>query len=153
MICRTAASQARGEGAALAAGHRSCGECRRPDYVRFKDAWATVNGLDAGTVKAGDMDRGLHPDRVVGRGKHRPKPTFTTTLDSIPDGVMFHRQEDDQVALLKWKGGAWVWAPEGYGEGMVLGQGQRIEVLTPKTVVGVIRAGYVPMVHGSLLQS
>ena len=35
----------------------------------------------------------------------------------IPDGVMFHLGEGDQVALLKWKGRAWAWSPEGYREG------------------------------------
>ncbi len=45
------------EATALAAGHRPCGECRRADNVRFKEAWATLQGLDAGTVKAGEMDR------------------------------------------------------------------------------------------------
>ena len=137
------------EATALAAGHRPCGECRRADYVRFKNAWASVQGLDAGTVKAGDMDKVLHPERVAGRGANRYKPTFTTTFGSIPDGVMFHVGEDDQAALLKWKGRVWFWKPEGYGEGPVLGQGQRVEVLTPKTVVQLIRAGYVPGVDGS----
>jgi len=96
------------EATALAAGHRPCGECRRADYVRFKESWAAVQGLDAGTVKAGDMDRVLHPERVAGRGANRYKPTFTTTFGSIPDGVMFHHWENDQVALLKWKDRPWV---------------------------------------------
>ncbi len=50
----------------------------------------------------------------------------------IPDGVMFHRQEDDQTALLTWKGSAWPWSPEGYREGTWMDQGQRVEVLTPR---------------------
>ena len=54
---------------------------------------------------------------------------------------MFRRGGDDQVALLKRKARAWVLSLEGYGAGSVLGKGQRIEFLTPKTVVGVIRAG------------
>ncbi len=138
------------EATALAAGHRPCGECRRADYSHFKEAWATVQGLDTGTVKAGDMDKVLHPERVAGQGKHRYKPTFTATFGSIPDGVMFHVGEGHQVALLKWKGRAWVWSPEGYGGGPVLGQGQRAEGLTPKTVMEVIRAGYLPGVHRSV---
>ena len=141
------------EATALAAGHRPCGECRRADYVRFKDAWASVQGLDAGTLKAGDMDRVLHPERVTGRGKHRHKPTFTTTFGSIPDGVMFHQGEGDQAALLKWKGQVWAWSPDGYRDGPWMDQGQRVEVLTPRTVRAVIGVGYVPMVHGSLSQS
>ena len=94
---------------APAAGHRPCGECRRADYVRFKEAWATVRGLDTESVKAGDIDRGLHPERVAGQGKHRHKPTFTATFGSIPDGVVFHQGQGDLVAMLKWKGRAWAW--------------------------------------------
>ncbi len=131
------------EATALAAGHRPCGECRRADYVRFKEAWATVHGLDADTLKAGEMDGVLHPERVAGQGKHRHKPTFTTTFGSIPDGVMFHQGEGDPAALLKWMGRAWVWSPERYGGGPVLRQGQRVEVLTPKGVVAINPRGTV----------
>ena len=97
------------------------------------------------------MDRVLHQERVAGRGANRFKPTFTTTFGSIPDGVMFH-QEGDQAALLKWKGRVWAWAPEEYREGTRMDRGQVVEVLTPRTVVDVIRAGYVSGVHGSLPQ-
>ena len=138
------------EATALAAGHRPCGECRRADYLRFKDAWANVRGTDAGKLKAADIDRVLHTDRVAGRGKHRYKPTITATFGSIPDGVMFHQGEDDTVALLKWKGQVWAWSPEAYREGTRSNQGQAIEVLTPISVVAVMRAGYVPGVHGSV---
>ena len=68
----------------------------------------------------------------------------------IPDGVMFHRGENDPVALLKWKGRAWGWSPEGYRAGPRMDQGQPVEVLTPRTVVKMIGAGYVPEVHGSV---
>ncbi len=85
--------------------------------------------------------------------KRRYKPSFTTTFDSILDGVMFHHGEGDQAAMLKWKGRAWVWFPEGYREGHRVDQWQRVEVLTPRTVVDVIRAGDVPGVPGSLSQS
>ena len=138
------------EATALAAGHRPCGECRRADYMRFKEAWARVHGQEVGTVKAGDMDRVLHPERVAGRGGNRYKPTSSTTFGSIPDGVMFHQGEDDPVAQLKWKGRVWAWSPEGYRDGTRMDQGQSIEVLTPISVVGVIRAGYAPGVHGSV---
>ncbi len=95
------------------------------------------------------MDRVLHPGRVAGRGKHGHKPTFTATFASIPDGVMFHRQEGNPVALLTWKGAALVWSPEGYTDDGAISPEQTVVVLTPKTVVEVIRVGYVPMVLGS----
>ncbi len=138
------------EATALAAGHRPCGECRRADYVRFKGAWATVRKLNAEPLKAGGIDSVLHPERVAGRGKHRIKPTFTAKFGSIPDGAMFHRGQGDRMALLKWKGRTWIWSAEGYQEGPMVGQAQSCEVLTPKTVVDVIRAGYLPSVHRSV---
>ena len=52
------------------------------------------------------------------------------------------------MALLKRKGRGWAWAPEGYRDGRWMDQGQRVEVLTPRTVVDVIGAGYVPRMHG-----
>ncbi len=138
------------ESTALAAGHRPCGYCRRADYVAFKEAWATAGGLDVGTLKAGDIDRVLHRERISGRGANRIKPTFTTTFGSIPDGVMFHLLEARQTALLKWMGLVWVWSPEGYVEVPQMDQGQSIEVLTPRTVVEVIRAGYRVGMYGSV---
>ena len=135
------------EATALAAGHRPCAECRRADYVRFKDAWVTVQVLNGGTLKAGDMDKILHPERVGGRGANRYKPTFTTGFESIPNGVMFHVGEGDPVAFLKWKDRAWAWSPEGYREGPRMGQGRAIEVLTPQDGRGRdrgrVRAGSV----------
>ena len=95
------------------------------------------------------MGRGRHTDRVAGRGKHRYKPTITATFGSIPDGVMFHQGKDDTVALLKWKGQVWAWSPEGYLKLPVKDQGHPLEILTPKTVVDVHGAGYVPGVPGS----
>ena len=58
---------------------------------------------------------------------------------------MFLRVENNQAALLDL----------GLGSGRVrvssvLGQGQRVEVLTPKTLMEGIRAGIVPKVHGSV---
>jgi hypothetical protein len=138
------------ETTALAAGHRPCGYCRRADYIHFKTAWATAGGLDVGTLKAGDIDRVLHRERVSGRGANRIKPTFTTTFGSTPDGVMFHLLEARQTALLKWMGLVWAWSPDGYGKGPQIDQEQPIEVLTPASVVEVIRGGYTPTVHGSV---
>ena len=62
---------------------------------------------------------------------------------------MFHQGEGDQAAFLKWKGRGWAWAPEEYREGTRMDQGQAVEILTPRTVLDVIRVGYVPEVHGS----
>ncbi len=60
----------------------------------------------------------------------------------IPDGVMFHQGEGDPVALLKWKGRAWAWSPEGYEEGPRMDQGQPIEVLTQEPGIKLRMAGF-----------
>jgi hypothetical protein len=83
--------------------------------------------VDAGTAKAGAIDRELHPERVVGREKHRVKLTFTATYGSIPYGGMFHQGEGDQAALLKWQGRVWAWTPKGAGNapGWIRGSGSK----------------------------
>ena len=53
------------------------------------------------------------------------------------------------TGMLKWGGGALAWAPEGYREAPALRPELSVAVLTPPTLVEVIRAGYRPMVHPS----
>jgi hypothetical protein len=50
------------EATALAAGHRPCSECRHADYLRFREAWMDTHA--GGPVRADDMDRILHEERV-----------------------------------------------------------------------------------------
>ena len=74
------------EATALAAGHRPCGECRRADFLRFREAWLVGNpdrGLDA-DAPAGAIDRELHRDRLGADGRSLAYPA---TLASLPDGV------------------------------------------------------------------
>src|SRR5262245_51053361 len=54
------------EAAAFSAGHRPCAECRRADYVRFRDLWANHFG---GASGADDMDLRIHADRLAGKAK------------------------------------------------------------------------------------
>jgi hypothetical protein len=134
---------------ALAAGHRPCGECRRADYVRYRDALATHLGVEPTSLKAADMDRLLHSDRVTGRGTSRTKPTIATTFGAIPDGVMFTLRDGPRDAWLKWRGRSWRWSADGYGLPRSLDAAQPIDVLTPASTVAAIRTAYVPGVHAS----
>ena len=70
-------------------------------------------------------------------------------LVDAPGGVMLHHVEGDQAVLLTCRGGS----GPGYGkalDGPRMDQGQAVEVLTPRTVVEVIGAGYVPELHGAV---
>jgi len=135
------------EATALAAGHRPCCECRRSDYVRFRAALAAALGRDANALKAGDMDRVLHADRVAGRGRQRFKRTFAAVFGSLPDGTMFHLGGNEPVALLKWQDMVWIWSPQGYGAPRTIDRRRPVEVLTPKATVDAFRVEYVPSVH------
>jgi len=55
------------EATAFAAGHRPCFFCRRDDAVRFRAAWEEGNGV--ANVRAGDIDRVLHRERLDGTRK------------------------------------------------------------------------------------
>ncbi len=137
----------RDEATALAAGHRPCAECRREDFKRFVAAWHKGNsdfGLPENAPIA-EIDRILHRERVT-RG--REKVTFEANIDDLPDGVFVVSPEAPETACLKWGGFLHVWRPEvGGGDVPVpLFKGQKVTVLTPRSIVRAIAAGYMPQV-------
>lgn len=128
------------EATALAAGHRPCAECRRARYTEFTALWQQVHGgPEAGRSLPQTIDRALHAARIA-RGR---KVTFTADIADLPDGVMVAAGE---TAVLIWRGGQFDWSFEGYRPRPVPLAGL-VEVLTPKPLVEVIRAGFVPQVH------
>jgi hypothetical protein len=136
------------EATALAAGHRPCGECRRADFRRFKTTWLVAN-RDRGLgpdVLIGAIDRELHRDRLEPDGRPR---TFLAELGSLPDGV-FVVLPGIAEALLLWREGVVPWSPAGYGAFRRAPRGQCATVLTPRSTVRTIAAGYVPAVHPNL---
>lgn len=129
------------EAGALAAGHRPCAECRYPDYQRFRAAWAAGHHLGA-LPSADELDRALHPQRILHDGARllRPAP-----LDALPDGVFVQWRDDPWL----WaRGRLWRWTPGGYDERSDPFDGPA-DVLTPLSTVATIRAGYRPQVHES----
>ena len=137
------------EATAFAAGHRPCGECRRPDYLRFLDAWAKATGSDRAKLRAVAIDEIMQESRQVkrpGRGS-RDQRTWRADLAGLPDGSFVRLANDDH---------AWVasgsrllrWSHDGYDQVKKRPSGE-VEVLTPKATVAVFRAGYRPMLHPS----
>ena len=125
------------EAVALAAGHRPCAECRHDDYARFRAAW-TRAGL--GETSADAMDRRLHADRLAGP---RTRRTYREPMEALPDGVFV---EIDGAAWLLWGQGMLPWTPAGYRaprDRMT----DSVNVITPRSLVAVIHAGYRPTVH------
>jgi hypothetical protein len=127
------------EAAALAVGHRPCAECRHADYVAFQSAWRRV--YSAASASADAMDAVLHTERRV-----RPwvKRTYAGVWTELPTGTY--------VAL---DGRAWLvlddvlraWSPDRYGDRRRRPTDGEVTVLTPPSLVAVLRAGYPVAVH------
>jgi hypothetical protein len=122
---------------ALASGHRACAECRRADYDRL----VAILG-----ARADAIDGRLHEERLDpatgGQRRH------TAQLDDLPDGSFVLWRDAPHLVLgeelLRW-------TPAGYAERSPR-PGDRAALLTPPSLVGVLRAGWdplVPLLHGS----
>jgi hypothetical protein len=116
---------------AMAAGHRACSECRRADYVRVRDRLA-LGGADA-------IDAQLAAERDGSRRR--------VAVSELPDG-----------AFVLWDGAPHLvledtlrrWTPGGY-DPPVPASGAH-ELITPRSLVEVLRAGWeplVPFIHAS----
>ncbi len=124
---------------ALAAGHRPCCECRHQAYQTFQSYWRDVVSAQAG---ADDMDRTLQADRRLRGGGKR---TFQAWCEDLPAGT-FIGQGD--VAWLLRGDQLLRWTPSGYAERRAR-PNELVTVLTPRSTVALLRAGYVPGVHSS----
>ncbi len=133
------------EATSLAAGHRPCAECRRSRFQSFCAAWAAGNAKDlvSGPLSADRIDRVLHSERVQRGGG---KVTYGAIVSSLPAGVII---EHEGSAFLLWAGKLRPWSFSGYGPAADVVSAARVEVLTPKSIVAAIRAGFVPQVHAS----
>jgi hypothetical protein len=128
------------EATSLAAGHRPCAECRRPRYDEFRRAWA---GRGESLPSAVEMDDVLHVERLRPDGGKR---TWRARLGSIPDGVLV---EHAGRPHLLWRGALRVWSFAGYGAPERVSSQAAVAVLTPRSIVRTIRAGFKPQVHES----
>ncbi len=129
------------EAVALAAGHRPCAECRHAAYQSFRTAWTDALGLPARPA-ADDIDRVLHRERRLAGGA---RVSYPAPLSELPDGVFIAR---DGESWLVHDGGLRRWTPAGYTDRADQFGGQAA-VLTPRSTVAAIQAGYRPLLHPS----
>jgi len=89
------------------------------------------------------MDSVLHLERRV-----RPwvKRTFTADLESLPDGSYV---AVDGHAWLVLDGALLAWSADGYHDRRRRPPAGEVAVLTPPSIVAVLRAGYQPALHPS----
>lgn len=134
------------EATSLAAGHRPCAECRRRRYEEFRAAWDVgQRGPDAarGFLSAEAIDGVLHADRLEAGGVKR---AYVAVLSSLPDGTMVDYSGGPHLA---WKGRLSPWSFSGYGPAVAAPSETKVAVLTPRSIVLAIRAGFIPQVHES----
>lgn len=124
---------------ALAAGHRPCCECRHQAYKTFQSYW---RGAVSTATSADAMDRRLQADRRLRGGGKR---TFLAPSDELPAGTFIGQGGE---AWLVYGDYLLRWTPRGYAERQVR-PSELVTVLTPRSTVAVLRAGYVPGVHAS----
>jgi hypothetical protein len=110
---------------AFAAGHRPCALCRRQDYLRVLEVTGEP-GADA-------LDARLHGERTGGRPLVR--------IGTLPDGAFVLHRDAPQIVL---DGRLRAWSFSGYGPA-VEPPGET-ELITPPTLVEVLRAGWDPVV-------
>jgi hypothetical protein len=129
------------EATALAAGHRPCAECRREDFVRFRQAWMDTH--PGASPRVDDIDRVLHAERIDAGGRKR---LHEARLSDLPDGAMVAEQDRAWIVL---GGDLLAWSPFGYGDRLAMPGSTTVRTLTPPSLIDVIRAGYDPGVHPS----
>jgi hypothetical protein len=129
---------------AFASGHRPCALCRREDYDRFAGLWQALHPGQAG---ADAIDEQLHSERVA--PGTRAQLHHEARLHELPDGA-FVLQEDGPRLVL----GAELlrWTPSGYAGRSARPASLQVEVITPPSLVSVLRHGWqpvVPLLHPS----
>jgi hypothetical protein len=119
------------EAVSFAAGHRPCGECRRPAYTAYRDAWP------GRPPSATAMNRQLHRERLE-RGTHVRRLHELRWAD-LPDGVFVLRGRHPELVV---GGHLAEWTTEGYCARRQLPRAGTVPVLTPPATIAVLRAGY-----------
>ena len=129
---------------AFAAGHRPCSLCRHQDYTRLGEIW---RDLHPGHVGADAIDGQLHTERVA--PATRAQLHHEASLDDLPDGAFVLKERAPWLVL----GGSMLrWTAAGYDARRPRPAGGQAVVITPPSLVMVLREGWeplVPMVHPS----
>ena len=120
---------------ALAAGHRPCFECRREDAEAFRARFGEGRRLSAPA-----MDALLQAERLEGARKRIHEAAF----EDLPDGCVVAL---DGRALAVRGGTLAPWSFAGYGQPRAIPRG-RAFVLTPPSILRVLREGYSPIWAG-----
>ena len=132
------------EATAFAAGHRPCALCRRADYNRFVEIW---QALHPGQSGADAIDAQLHDERIDPGSRARRH--HDAAFDDLPDGVFVLHEGAPHLVL---GDGLLAWSAGGYRSRAARPTGGRARLITPPSLVAVLRTNWqslVPVVHPS----
>ncbi|UPA27449.1 hypothetical protein [Shinella oryzae] len=125
------------EAVALAAGHRPCFFCRRPQAEQFRACFP------AEQPSAPEMDARLHAERLE-NGQKRRHP-MDGPPSALPDGAVV---AVGVHAYTMRNGRAHRWTVDGYAPAQDLDHADSL--LTPPSTIMALRAGYSPVFHPSI---
>ena len=126
------------EATAMAAGHRACALCRRGDYNRLTALWGE---LHPGQIGADAIDARLHDERLAPGA--RTQRHHEAPIDALPDATFVLREGAPWLVL---GGQLLAWTPAGYAARVPRPTRERAVVITPPSLVAVLRAGWDPLV-------
>jgi hypothetical protein len=126
------------EATAFAAGHRPCALCRREDFNRFAGIWGE---LHPGQVGADAIDAQLHAERID--PQTRAQLRHEAALDELPDGAFVLEEGQPHLVLGP---DLLTWTPSGYATRNPRPAHQQALLITPRSLVAVLRAGWQPLV-------
>ena len=132
------------EATALAAGHRPCAECRRNDYDRFGELWLALHPGQAGADR---IDAQLHRERLA-LGT-RDRRLHASRYSELPDGAFVLEAGGPHLVLARR---LLTWSPGGYCAGHRRPRNGRATVITPPSLMAILRSGWspsVPLLHPS----
>jgi hypothetical protein len=126
------------EATAFAGGHRPCALCRREDYVRFVEIWRDTH---PGPATADAIDAHLHEERVE-PGSRRQRH-HEASISQLPDGTFVLL---DGRPFLMLGSSLLRWTNAGYAERVPRPDEDRATVITPPSLVEVLRTRWDPVV-------
>ncbi len=134
------------EATALAAGHRPCATCQRARFLQFKAAWAQVHPPRETRLTVAQIDPQLHDERTIRGGDKR---TYDERLADLPSGTIFSYKEE---SYLVWNDGYFSWSFTGYAAARAIDLTAYVNVLTPRSIVEMLRLGFEPGVHPTAIR-
>lgn len=130
------------EATAFSAGHRPCFQCRYADHQRFKTYWLKGNAELGFNMKTpvSEIDNMMQAERIAA---DQSKITYEEQLAVLPNGTFVSYLDK---AYLVNAGQMYLWTSAGYEKPIAFPDVLTLPVLTPKSIVNMFSAGYMPQI-------